>query len=1054
MATSHRILSWRADRQLYELDEQDRKQFLPLTGDEEQWVAWLGTISSFSFQGQQGNLTVRKEARSRGDQYWYAYRRVGPRMMKKYLGRTVDLTLARLEEMAAAFSSAALPGAFASHSEPVQGPRLQQRKEAGEERTAVEADASPVRAAPSGPLRDPLLATKLYPPRPRSQSVSRSRLTLRLQQGMAGALTLVSAPAGFGKTTLLAQWLAESGMPVAWLSLETEDNEPVRFFSYLLAALHILHPQVGSVARALLETSATVPLERVLTLLCNDLLERAPGDFALVLDDYQVIENDAIERGMDFLLEHLPPQLHLVLATRVDPPLPLTRLRARGQLLEVRAADLRFDPNEVHTFLHRVMGFDLPGEAVATLERRVEGWIAGLQLAALSLQGRSDVPAFLGAFTGSQRFIFDYLTQEVLARQPAAVQAFLLATSILERLCGPLCDAVTGEPESKARLFALEQANLFVVALDDERHWYRYHHLFAEALRARLQQTDASVVPQLHLRASQWYEQQGSFADAVQHAFAAADIERAADLIERIDIDSWAGLGTQVQGVLGWLARLPEPLVRTRPLLCIVHAVALVFTYQLPEAEERLQMAEECLDGQAPSEQARFLRGHIAAARSLIARFSGDVTRSVTLSQQALALLPDPEQTPGPIARLNAAQAYLVSGEVTTAHERLARELVTALQASENPSMAMRSLTTLAQLQVLQGRLRQAAATFEQAGRVVQGQEDVQAFRGNLSYYFGLAEVQLEWNELEQAERLLSQGMELIEAGLTTEGEVIALGYVTRARLLLARLEYDVALTVLDSFRHLADAHALAPQLITRAETWRAHIQLARGNLKAARTWAEQSGFSLTESELWYMHEREYVTLARVRLAQGREQPSPALLQQIFHFLERLAQDAEAKARGSSVLELLLVQSLALAAQGERKAALSVLARAFSLSEPQGYIRLFVDEGAPMRTLLREARSRRVAPHAVARLLAAFGEPEGGSQAGSSTSASALIEPLTRREREVLLLLAEGATNYEIASRLVVSTGTVKKYVYHLCGKLGVQSRTQALARARTLHLL
>jgi len=975
MATSHHHLIWRTDRRAYELDEPGSEPFLPLASHAERWVAWLESISAFSFQGQQGHLTVRKEARPRGDQYWYAYRRVGPRMAKKYLGRTVDLTLARLEEIAAAFSSAALPGAFASHSEPVNGLRMQQKLEAGEERTAMEADASPVRVAPSGPLRNPLLATKLHPPRPRSQFVSRSRLTLLLHQGMERALTLISAPAGFGKTTLLAQWLAEGETPSAWLSLEPEDNEPIRFFSSVLAALHTLYPQLGTVARALLETSPGMPLERVLTLLINDLLEHPTSDFALVLDDYHVIETNAIHGGIGFLLEHLPPQMHLVLATRVDPPLPLARLRARGQLSELRASDLRFAPHEMQAFLHTVMGLALPGEALATLERRTEGWIAGLQLAALSLQGRSDVSAFLHAFTGSQRFVFDYLTEEVFSRQPAPVQSFLLATSILERLCGPLCDAVTGQQESQGRLCALEQANLFVVALDEERHWYRYHHLFAEALRTRLQQTDPSLVPHLHLRASRWYEQQGLFAEAVQHALAAGDVERAADLIECMDVNSWAGLGTQVQGVLGWLARLPEPMVRRRPLLCVVHAIALMFTHQPQEAEARLQLAECCLDGQAPSEQVAFLRGFIAATRAVMARFSGDLARSVTLAQQALTLLPHPERTPGPIARLTVAQAFLVSGEVTTAHERLAREMVTALQASENPSltMRMRSLTALAQLQVVQGRLHQAVATFEQAARVVQGQEDIQALTGSPSYFFGLAEVQLEWNELEQAERLLAQGMELIEGGRTMGGEVVTQGYTTRARLLLARLAYDEALTALDSFTHLADAHALAPHLKARAQAWRARVQLVRGNLQAASSWAEQCGISLTESELRYVREREYVTLARVRIAEGREQPSLALLQETSHFLERLLRDAEAKARGSSVLELLLLQSLALAAQGERNAALSALARALSLSEAQGYIRLFVEEGAPMRQLLREARSRRIAPHAVARLLAAAG---------------------------------------------------------------------------------
>lgn len=901
---------------------------------------------------------------------------------------------------------------------------------------------------------DPLLATRLHRPRPRNRLVSRSHLTLRLQLGMECTLTLVSAPAGFGKTTLLAQWLAEHETSAAWLSLEAEDNEPVRFFSYLLAALQTLSPQLGRSARTLLETSPTAPLEHMLTLLINEILESAQSDFALVLDDYHVIENDAIHRGMSFLLDHLPPQMHLILSTRVDPPLPLTRLRARGQLIEVRATDLRFDSSQAYAFLHTVMGLDLPDEAVALLERRVEGWVAGLQLAALSLQGRSDVSAFLNAFTGSHRFVFDYLIEEVFSRQPASIQSFLLATSILEQLCDPLCNAVASQQqEGQARLSILEQTNLFVIALDDERRWYRYHHLFAEALRARLQRTNPALVPHLHLRASRWYEQQGLFAEAVQHAFAAADIERAADLIEHIDVDSWAGIGPAIQRVLGWLSHMPESLLRTRPLLCIVHAVALMFTHRLPEAEARLQMAEDCLDGQAPSEQARFLRGHIAATRGLIARFQGDLTHAVALSQEALTLLPDPEQTPGPVSRLNVAHAFLGNGDVTAPQEQLAREMVVSLRTSRNWSMTMRSLTNLAHLQMLQGKLRQAAAIFEQAAQVVPRQEKMQAIMGSPVYSCGLAEILREWNELEQAENLLDQGMELIEAGLTAEGEVVALGYITRARLLIARFEYDQALTVLDTFTRLAHERPLAPHLITRGEAWRAHIQLMQGNLKAARSWVEQSTLKVSDDDLSYTRERAYLTLARVLIVQGRDNSSPSLLQDAFSLLDRLLQNAEAKARGSSILEILLLQSLSLTALGDRNAAFSLFSRVISLAGPERYVRLFVDEGASMRNLLREARARRIAPSAIARLLAAFGEPVERGQAGSSSPADALIEPLTRREREVLQLLAEGASNREIASHLVVSTGTVKKYVHTICGKLGVQSRTQAIARARALHL-
>jgi len=390
---------------------------------------------------------------------------------------------------------------------------------------------------------------------------------------------------------LLAQWLVESGTPVAWLSLEAEDNDPTRFLSYLIAALQTLDTQLGATALALLRTPQPPSPEAVMTVLTNDLSERSGGDVAFVLDDYHTIIADSIQRGMTFLLEHLPPQLHLILATRADPPLPLARLRAQGQLCEVRAADLRFSAAEASAFLQAVMGLDLEASAIATLESRTEGWIAGLQLAALSLQGRADVSAFLAAFSGSHRYVLDYLSAEVLARQPAPVQQFLLHTCLLERLSGPLCDAVREQEGSQAMLEALERANLFVVALDEERHWYRYHHLFAEVLRSHLQQAEPTLVPELHRRASNWYEQHELPAEAVQHALAAPDVELAARLIEPIALP--VTLHGQIYTVLGWMEALPEALIRTRPFLCVYHASLLTFTNQLEEAEARLQEAEQ-----------------------------------------------------------------------------------------------------------------------------------------------------------------------------------------------------------------------------------------------------------------------------------------------------------------------------------------------------------------------------------------------------------------------------------------------------------------------------
>ncbi len=475
------------------------------------WYAWLETASAFAFQSDAGTFTARKEraGNKRGGWYWKAYRTHHGKLSSLYLGKSETLSLERLNAVARALGDVSVAAGNAGA-----------QKETGSPATH--------------PPHDPLLATKLPVPHLRAQLVRRARLVERLQQGMERTLTLVSGPAGFGKTTLLAQWLAEGSTPVAWLSLAPEDNDPTRFLSSVLAALQTVDAQLGAPALTLLQTPQPPPPETVLAALMHDRMSREAVELVLVLDDYHVITADPVHRAMRYLVEHLPPQLHLVLSTRADPPLPLARLRARGQLTELRAAELRFVSSEVNDFLQTVMGLNLPAEAVAALERRTEGWIAGLQLAALSLQGRTDVEAFLAAFTGSHRFVLDYLSEEVLSQLPEPVLSFLFHTSILDRLCAPLCDAVTGQEGSQAILELLEQANLFVVPLDDERRWYRYHHLFADVLQSRLHQTAPALVPELHRRASAWFEEQGLATEAVQHALAAPDVERAARLIEQV----------------------------------------------------------------------------------------------------------------------------------------------------------------------------------------------------------------------------------------------------------------------------------------------------------------------------------------------------------------------------------------------------------------------------------------------------------------------------------------------------------------------------------------
>jgi LuxR family maltose regulon positive regulatory protein len=1036
-------LAWSAVIEAYEFYETREREVLGIAPDSPAWFAWLDQVSSFAFLGKSGHYTARKEAKQRGDRYWYAYLTTGEHLTKKYLGKSADLSLARLEHIAGILRAQSASQTSPPASLPTAGTD-------GEMETAQ----PPLPARYRTPLH-PLLATKLHVPRPRSHLVPRAHLVERLRQGVSRPLTLVSAPAGYGKTTLLAQWFMESGLPVApvaWLSLEAEDNDPTRFLSYLVAALQTIDEQIGTTALAMLRTPQPPLLEAVLTVLIGELTSRSTADFALVLDDYHAITAESIQRGMIFLLEHMPPTMHLVLASRADPPLPVARLRAQGQLTEVRTADLRFDAEEVSAFLQEAMGLDLPSEAIAALDRRTEGWIVGLQLAALSLQGRTDVSAFLAAFSGSHRYVLDYLSDEVLARQPTPVQQFLLHTSVLERLSGPLCDTVTEQEGSQAMLEALERANLFVVALDDERRWYRYHHLFAEVLRSHLQHIEPTLPPELHRRASTWYEQHGLPAEAVQHALAVPDYGLAVRLIEPVALS--ATLHGQIYTVLGWMKALPEVLVRTRPLLCVYYARLLIFTNQLEEAEARLQEAERGIQEEMPAEQARTIRGHVLAIRAGVVGFSGDIAHAVSLAHQALELLPETNVFPRTGAIMTTTHAYLDSGDVTLATEHEVAAAVALLHTSDNLFAIVSSMSALARLHVLQGKLRRAAATYAQVVEVVPRPEVLQTIFRSFFFYFGLGDLLREWNDLEAAKQHLAQGMRLVNETLTLDPFVALLGYTALARLEQARGNSREARATLDALARLAEQRHFSSQWVAQGEAVRAKLELAQGNLATATRWADASGLSASDDDLRYPREGEYLALARVRIAQGRDDPANPFLQDALRLLDRLFQDAEPKARMSSVLEILVLRALALEAQGDRTSALSTLERALLLAAPEGYIRLFVDEGAPMLALLRLTKARSSVSGYVATLLSAFGEQHVSDFPLSSARPSPLAEPLTGREREVLRLLLEGASNREIARRLVLSVNTVKRHVYNLCGKLGVQSRAQAIVRARTGNLL
>jgi LuxR family maltose regulon positive regulatory protein len=774
-----------------------------------------------------------------------------------------------------------------------------------------------------------------------------------------------------------------------------------------------------------------------------------------------------------------------VIASRSDPPLPLARLRARGHLNEVRVADLRFTLEEATTFLRLVMDIPIQAADVAALDAHTEGWIAGLQLAALAMQHSTDAGAFVQAFAGSNRFVIDYLAEEVIERLPAHLQTFVLQTAILDRLCGSLCDTVLGiahelqqgadvQPSySQLVLAELERANLFLIPLDDERRWYRYHHLFGEVMRTRLHHgASAERVAALHRRASGWYEHEGWEAEAIQHAVAAADWERVERLLLQI-IPTFVAR-TQFHTVLRWLRALPNALFRACPTLYVHDAGMLMYTNQVAEAEARLQAAEHAIAEAAASGRGfpheRLLRGQIAVIRAAIFRIRGDLEGCVTLSREALELLPDPETVPlklRPVASLNALRAFLVSGDVRPVIEERVASVIAPIRASVNRFALLTSIINLARLQVLQGRLHQAAATYGEAREVVGGAEELKTVIGGAAYYIGLGELHREWNDLGAAHDLLQTGLELVQGRITVDADVLTTGYIAMARLQQAQAAPAGGLQTMRQFLNIARERDIAEHLLARGRAAQALLALQQGALETAVGWADRSSLR-PEDTLSYLREWEYLILAQVRIAQARGNSVSLYLGDVRHLLDRLLHDAEAGGRMDSVLRILILLALLHQAQRDAQEAHAVLNRSLRLAAPEGYVRVFIDEGAPMAALLAQSVERRAQSDPTRiyaeRLLSAFPAEQTGAMLDVSDAppvlrstlerSNALVEPLTDREREVLRLLAEGRSNQAIAEELVVAVGTVKRHVSNIMSKLGVQSRLEAVAHARSLNLV
>jgi len=911
---------------------------------------------------------------------------------------------------------------------------------------------APPKAAgdPLGPAR--LLETKLYVPRSRRGLVPRPRLSERLDRGTASKLTLVSAPAGFGKTTLVTEWLAAGSgapateRPAAWLSLDRADNDPASFWTYVIAALRTVASGVGESALTLLQAPQPPPIETVLTALLNDLGATA-GDIVLVLDDYHVIDASEVQGGMAFLLDHLPPWLHVVIASRADPALPLARWRARGELVEIRAADLRFTPDEAAAYLNEMMGLQLTAQDVAALEARTEGWIAALQLAALSMQGRDDVAAFIAGFAGDDRYVVDYLVEEVLQRQPDRVQAFLLQTSILDRLSGPLCDAVTGQGGGKATLEALDRGNLFLVPLDDRRRWYRYHHLFADMLHARLLDERPGQVPDLHRRASAWYEQNGERSVAIGHALAAEDFGRAADLVE---LAIPAMRRTRQEAALGgWLKALPDEVVRVRPVLSVGLAGALLAVGDFEGVEGRLRDAERCLGtgagAQAPAaemgvndEEFRRVPAGIELYRSALAMARGDVLGTVRHARRAVDFSPEEDHLVRASAAGMSGLAFWTSGDLEAGYSAYA-ECVAGLRRAGHIADIFGCSIALADIRIAQGRLGEAMRTYEQAlqGAAEQGGP---VLRGTADMYVGMSEVYRERDDLPAATQQLLRSQELGEHNGLPQNRYR--WRVAMARIRQAEGGLPGALDLLDEAERLYTGDFFPN--VRPVPALKARIWIAQGRLGEAFGWAREHNLSV-DDDLSYLREFEHITLARMLLGERAEDS----VHQATRLLERLLLAAEEGERTGRVIEILVLQALTRQRRGDIPAALACLERAVTLAEPEGYVRVFVDEGQPMASLLRALAKQRIAGNYVRRLLAGVGET-----GHDRPVEQALIEPLSERELDVLRLLGTELDGPAIARELTVSLHTVRTHTKHIYAKLAVTNRRAAVRRAQELDLM
>ncbi len=937
-----------------------------------------------------------------------------------------------------------------------------------------------------------LLATKLYVPPARQKLVSRLRLVEQVQAGLNGKLTLVSAPAGFGKSTLLSECAANCGRPVAWVSLDQGDNNPTRFLAYVLAALQRIAGGVGENLMAALQASEPPAIDGLLTTLVNE-LAGIEFPFILVLDDYHVISDERVHRALIFVLENQPPQMHMVISGRADPPWPLARLRARGEMTEVRVKELRFTLEEATTFLNDVMEIGLSSQDIATLELRTEGWIAGLHMAALSMRQREDASEFVRSFSASHRFILDYLVEEVLDQQPLAVQDFLLKSSVLERMSAPLCDALlegnvvyelssTGSEEvkqapvavehtSQTVLSYLEEANLFVIPLDDERSWYRYHHLFSDLLRSRLQQLRPELVGRLHRRASQWYQRQSYVQEAIDHAIAGKDYERAAWLVEQHALQFI--IESKLVTLSGWLESLPKEVTRQRPWLCVYHAWVRYWMGMRDQVAECLQSARRALEhlslpggvagvkdvqrASLSEAQRRLVTGCIAAIQSYDEFTSLDLEGVIQSAQQALDLLPE-EHYMSSLAALSLGEAYSTLGDHRAAIQAYQRAITIACR-NDYRSLSVSITCFLGIEQARKGDLKAAYDTFQQAVSLGIGPGGDQLLAAGFPTVQA-GQVAREWNDLQAANRYIRQGVDL--CAQWGHPDFLTDAYIALIRLQLAQRDLEGASQTLDKANRLTEWVDPDPSTICLLDECRLRYWMWRGDLGAANHWLEL-GRARRPNELKYYHDLlELINQAWVLVSCGIRQSRKNYLHEAQDLVNWLLSALGDEQWFGERIKISLLQAQIQAHVDEPDRARITLLEALRLAEPGGYVRIFLEAGKPVQELLRQVVAKRIAHGYPEKLIQAFQWEEkqyrepgfSAVEAGVSQPSDGLVEPLTERELEVLLMLDTRLTSTEIAAELYISVSTVRTHIKNIYGKLDVHRRLEAVDKARQLGLL